>query len=61
LFDGSFVVARVDGESIQHRSLTHEWHKLIANRGLRSIRFNDLRHTHTSQMLAPGVHPEVAS
>jgi integrase len=61
LFDGSLVVARVDGESIQPRSLTHEWHKLIAKRGLRRIRFNDLRHTHTSQMLAPSVHPKVAS
>jgi integrase len=61
LFDGSLVVARVDGESIQPRSLTHEWHKLIARRGLRRIRFNDLRHTHTSQMLAPSVHPKVPS
>jgi integrase len=61
LSDDSLVVARVDGEPIQPRSLTHEWHKLIAKRGLRRIRFHDLHHTHASQILASNVHPKVAS
>src|SRR5215212_896379 len=57
----TLVVARADGEPIQPRSLTHEWEKLIARRGLRRIRFHDLRHAHATHLLASGVHPKVAS
>lgn len=57
----SFVVAQVDGQPLQPRSLTHEWIRVISNTSLPRIRFHDLRHTHASQMLAAGVHPKVAS
>lgn len=57
----SFVVAQVDGQPIQPRSLTHEWVRLLGKTSLPRIRFHDLRHTHASQMLAAGVHPKVAS
>lgn len=57
----SFVVAQVDGQPIQPRSLTHEWVRIIGKISLPRIRFHDLRHTHASQMLAAGVHPKIAS
>lgn len=57
----SFVVAQVDGQPLQPRSLTHEWVRLICKTSLPRIRFHDLRHTHASQMLSAGVHPKVAS
>jgi len=57
----SFVVAQIDGNPIQPRSLTHEWMRLIQKTALPRIRFHDLRHTHASQMLASGVHPKIAS
>jgi integrase len=57
----TLVVARPDGEPIQPRSLTHEWQKLAARRGLRRIRFHDLRHAHATHLLASGVHPKIAS
>ena len=59
--DDMFVVARPDGQLIQPRSLTHEWQKFVARRGLRRIRFHDLRHAHATHMLASGVHPKIAS
>lgn len=46
---------------LQPRSLTHEWNRVISNTSLPRIRFQDLGHTHASQMLAAGVHPKVAS
>jgi integrase len=46
---------------MQPRSLTHEWEKLVMRRGLRRIRFHDLRHAHATHLLASGVHPKIAS
>ncbi|RWE26669.1 MAG: site-specific integrase [Mesorhizobium sp.] len=57
----SFVVAQVDGQPLQPRSLTHEWIRVLSKTKLPRIRFHDLRHTHASQMLSAGVHPKVAS
>ena len=57
----TLVVSRADGEPIQPRSLTHEWQKLAERRGLRRIRFHDLRHAHATHLLASGVHPKIAS
>jgi integrase len=36
------------------------WCKFKAKQGL-EIRFHDLRHTHATQLLKAGVHPEVVS
>ncbi|ESY51588.1 MULTISPECIES: site-specific integrase [unclassified Mesorhizobium] len=57
----SFVVAQVDGQPLQPRSLTHEWVRVLAKTSLPRIRFHDLRHTHATQMLSAGVHPKIAS
>ncbi|MER8641426.1 tyrosine-type recombinase/integrase [Mesorhizobium sp. M1252] len=57
----SFVVAQVDGQPLQPRSLTHEWVRVLGKTSLPRIRFHDLRHSHASQLLSAGVHPKIAS
>lgn len=57
----SFVVAKVDGQPLQPRSLTHEGVRVLGKTCLPRIRFHDLRHTHATQMLSAGAHPKIAS
>nr|WP_281004928.1 site-specific integrase [Mesorhizobium kowhaii] len=57
----SFVVAQIDGQPLQPRSLTHEWVRVLGKTSLPRIRFHDLRHMHATQMLSAGVHPKIAS
>jgi integrase len=62
LTDDAFVVAQADGSPLQPRTITHQWHQLLAtNKALPRIRFHDLRHAHATHMLASGVHPKIAS
>ena len=62
LTDDAFVVAQADGSSLQPRTITHQWHQLLANnKALPRIRFHDLRHAHATHMLSSGVHPKIAS
>src|SRR3954453_15571389 len=61
LVPDTLIAARPDGEPMQPRSPTHEWQKLAGRRGLRRIRFHDLRHAHATHLLASGVHPKIAS
>jgi integrase len=59
LTDQTHVVAQADGQPLQPNGLTHEFVRLPAKaRGLPDIRFHDLRHTHATNLLASGVHPE---
>lgn len=57
----TFVVTQLDGRPLQPRSITHEWVRLSAAKGLPRIRFHDLRHAHATHLLGAGVHPKVAS
>jgi integrase len=62
LRDDTFVVTQADGHPLQPRTLTHQWHQLLAkHKALPRIRFHDLRHAHATHMLASGVHPKIAS
>ena len=62
LTDDAFVVAQADGSPLQPRTITHQWHQLLANtKTLPRIRFHDLRHAHATHMLSSGVHPKIAS
>jgi integrase len=62
LTDDAFVVAQADGCPLQPRTITHQWHLLLAkHKTLPRIRFHDLRHAHATHMLASGVHPKIAS
>jgi integrase len=55
------VVMRADGTPLQPNSMTHAFATFVAARGLKRIRFHDLRHTHATQMLRAGIHPKIAS
>jgi integrase len=62
LTDDTFVVAQADGSPLQPRTITHQWHQLLANnKSLPRFRFHDLRHAHATHMLSSGVHPKIAS
>jgi integrase len=57
----TLVCSRADGLPMQPRSLTHEFTRLVKRiKGLRRVRFHDLRHSHATQLLLAGVHPKVA-
>jgi integrase len=55
------VAMQVDGTALQPHSLTQAFTRFVADRGLKRIRFHDLRHSHATHMLAAGVHPKIAS
>lgn len=55
------MFAREDGSPINTSTLTKEFHRLIAEAGLRRIRLHDLRHGTASLMLASGSPLEVVS
>ena len=57
----TFVVTQVDGSSLQPRSITHEWVRVLAAKKLPRIRFHDLRHAHATHLLGSGIHPKIAS
>ena len=51
LTDDAFVVAQADGSPLQPRTITHQWHQLLANnKTLPRIRFHDLRHAHATHI-----------
>jgi len=57
----TLLCARVDGDPMPPRSLTHEFEKAIRRaKNVPRVRFHDLRHTHATQLLLAGVHPKVA-
>ncbi len=57
----TLLCARADGEPMQPRSLAHEFTHMIRRiDGVPRVRFHDLRHSHTTQLLLAEVHPKVA-
>jgi integrase len=56
-----YVVMQADGTSLQPNTLTRVFTDLLVARGLKRVRFHDLRHSHATHMLAAGIHPKVAS
>lgn len=47
------------GTPLDHRNLYREYKALLAEAGLPSIRFHDLRHTAASLMLQENIHPKI--
>jgi integrase len=57
----TLLFARVDGEPMPPRSLTHEFAKVAGRvEDIPRVRFHDLRHSHATQLLLAAVHPKVA-
>jgi integrase len=61
LTDDHYVVMQADGTSLQPNTLTRVFTDFLTARGLKRVRFHDLRHFHATHMLAAGIHPKVAS
>jgi integrase len=61
LTDDHHVVTQADGTALQPHSLTQAFTRFMAERGLKRVRFHDLRHSHATHLLAAGVHPKIAS
>ena len=50
-----------DGQALQPQSLTREFQRFVVRlTDIPRVRFNDVRHSHATQLLAAGVHPKVA-
>ena len=47
------------GQPLQGSTVTRSFQGLLAEVGLRRLRFHDLRHACTSLLLAQGAHPRV--
>jgi hypothetical protein len=57
----TLVCGRADGEIHAPLAVTYEFARFIRQlKGLPRLRFNDLRHSHATQLLASGVHPKIA-
>jgi integrase len=57
--DQGLVFSREDGEPLHPEVVSKRFAALIAARGLRRIRFHDLRHTHVAVLAAEGVPVKV--
>jgi integrase len=61
LKEDDLVFAWPDGRPMLPDTVSHAWEKLVNRLGLRGVRLHDTWHTHTSLMLAQGVHPKIVS
>ena len=59
--DRTLVVCRDDGQPIKPGSVTKEFTRTLARLGFSPLRFHDLPHTHTSQLLLANIHPKMVS
>jgi integrase len=55
------VITCRDGRPMTPDAIYKSWWRFLLDSGLPRIRFHDLRHSHTTALLAGGVHPKVAS
>ena len=55
------VFANVEGKPIDPGVLSHSFHRIASQAGLKDVRFHDLRHTFASLMLLRGAKPKVIS
>lgn len=54
--DNNLVCCKEDGNFINPKNFSRDFHTLIMNTNLKRIRFHDLRHTHASLLVKLGVH-----
>ncbi|MDP2954529.1 MAG: site-specific integrase, partial [Chloroflexota bacterium] len=55
------VFSSVEGQPLAPGTLSHAFHRLAGQVGLKGVRFHDLRHTFASLMLLRGAKPKVIS
>ena len=59
--ENGLVFTREDGAPIEPDALSKQFVRSAQAAGLPPIRLHDLRHSHASHLLAPGINPKVAS
>jgi integrase len=57
--DSGLVFTTATGRPLQGTAVTRDFQALLAQTGLRRLRFHDLRHACASLLLAQGAHPRV--
>ncbi len=57
--DNDLVCCREDGTVWPPSAFTSAYRDLLRRRGMKPVRFQDLRHSHASQLLRAGVSPKV--
>jgi integrase len=55
------VFANIEGKPLNPSVLSHTFHRIAVQAGLKDVRFHDLRHTFASLMLLRGAKPKVIS
>jgi integrase len=59
--DEDLVCAQASGAPIKPDGFTASFKTFVSRRGLKTLRFHDLRHTHASLLLKGNIHPKIVS
>lgn len=59
--DSDMVCTLENGEMINPKNLSRDFHKMLESNNLLVVRFHDLRHSHASLLVKLGVQPKVIS
>jgi integrase len=58
---GDLVCAHADGTPLKPDGFTACFKQYVSRRGMKTLRFHDLRHTHASLLLKNNIHPKIVS
>jgi integrase len=59
--DLDLICARGDGSPIKPDGFTASFKGFVSRRGMKTLHFHDLRHTHASLLLKGNIHPKIVS
>ncbi len=59
--DNNLVCCKENGDFLNPKNFSRDFHNLVVNSKIKNIRFHDLRHTHASLLVKLGVHPKEVS
>lgn len=56
--DSNLVICQKNGKAYHPDSITQKWERFVVDKGLKHIRFHDLRHSCATAMIEAGVNPK---